>query len=326
MNVIKFNKFERVAGLFVGTAIGGFLIAMASVAVKQGWFDSKVYWTTSFENGDGLHPGVTVQIQGLKAGRIEEVELTNDNKVQVKFYVLSKFEDKVKEDSVAQLVRPFVIGERVMDISVGSLEAKPLEARAHMKSVESMDLMTLMSGKQLGNYLQAMSGMMENLKYLADAFLDKNRTQAFVDAFDRIDPLLKNLNSMSVEVIKLSKQVTKDDNLAVVVKELAQTTKQINQLIPEISRQNPNLAKDMAQLVTNLAELTREFKVVIPALAEVAPDLPRTSRRAIEALDQAVVLIKAMQKSYFVKSNADEVRKEEAEAENTKKRVPASDK
>lgn len=327
MNHIKFNKFERIAGLFVGVSIAGFVISLISVAVKQGWFDSKVYWTTSFATGDGVHPGTTVQIQGLKAGSVDQVELTSDNRVQVKFYVLSKFENKVKKDSVAQLVRPFVIGERVLDISVGTAEAEHLPPKSAMLSEEGMDLLTLMSGRELGNYLKTMSGMMDNLKVLAEAFLDKNRTQAFINAFDRIEPLLKNLNVMSVEVIKLSKQATKDDNLGVVLKELAVTTRELNQIIPEINRQAPGMAKDMTKLVGNLALLTEEFKVVIPALAEIAPDLPQASRRALEALDEAVVLIKAMEKSFLVKGNAEEVREEEAaQRAKNKKRMPSEDK
>jgi phospholipid/cholesterol/gamma-HCH transport system substrate-binding protein len=323
MKIIKFNKFERVAGLFVGFAIMGFVLSLVSVAIKQGWFEAKVYWTTSFISGDGLHPGTSVQIQGLKAGSVEEVTLTSDNRVQVKFYLFGRFEEKVREDSVAQLVRPFIIGERVVDISVGSPEAMPLPAMAELKSQESVDLMALMSGKQLGNYLSTMSGMLDNLQFLAKAFLDKDRTAAFVNAFDRIDPLLKNLNHMSIEVVKLAKQANRDENLGVVLKELAITTRELNLILPEMNRQSPEMAKDIAKIVGNLSVLTEEFKVVIPALAEIAPDLPKTSRRAVEALDEAVVLIKAMQKSMFVRGNAEEVRREEADSEKTKKRVPA---
>lgn len=325
MNVVKFNKFERIAGLFVGAALLGFLISLIGVAVKQGWFESKTYWTTSFISGDGVHTGTAVQIQGLRAGSVDSVELTPDNRVQVRFYVLSKFAPKIRKDSVAQLVRPFVIGERVLDVSVGSPEAEELEKNSDIASAETVDLMTIMSGKQLGSYLATMSGMMENLKFLAEAFLDKNRTQALVDAFDKIDPLLKNLNVMSLEVIKLSKQATKDDNLKVVLQELAVTTRELNAILPEMNRQAPQMAEDLTKVIGNLALLTEEFKVLIPALAEIAPDLPQTSRRAVVALDEAVVLIKAMQKSFFVKSNAEEVRAEEAAAAKAKKRVPAED-
>lgn len=326
MMQVKFNKYERVAGIFVGLVILGFFLSLVGVAAKQGWFESKVLYTTSFVSGDGVHPGTTVQIQGLRAGSVDAVELTSDNQVLVKFYVLSRFESKVRKDSVAQLVRPFIIGERYLDVSVGSPLAEPLPALAQMPSQESVDLMSLMSGKQMGSYLSAMSGMMENLKFLAQAFLDKNRTQSFVQAFDRMEPLLRNLNILSVEMIKLSKQATRDENLAAVLKELAVTTKELNKIVPELNRQAPNMAGDMTKLLGNLAVLTEEFKVVVPALKEVGPDLPHASRRALEALDEAVVLIKAMEKSFFVKGNAEEVRKEEAESARAKKRMPASEK
>lgn len=321
---VKFNKFERVAGLFVGGALVAFLISLVSVAIKQGWFDKKIYYTTTFVNADGIHPGTSVQMAGLKAGSVEDVELTKDNKIWVKFYVLSKFEHKVRSNSTASLFRPFIIGERVLEVTVGDEQAQVLSPGSQMKSAEAVDLMTVISGRQLGNYLETFSGMLSNLKFLAEAFLDKQRTQAFVQMFDNIDPLLKNLNTMSVEVIKLSRQATKDENLGVVLSQVAVTTKELNTLIPQLNIKAPELAKNMTQLVTNMAELTEQFKVLIPAMAEVAPDLPRASRRAIEALDEAVVLIKAMQKSMFVRGSAQEVREEEAERER-KKRLPSNE-
>jgi phospholipid/cholesterol/gamma-HCH transport system substrate-binding protein len=172
--------------------------------------------------------------------------------------------------------------------------------------------------------METMGSMLSSLKNLAEAFLDKNRTEALIKAFDRIDPLLKNLNSMSIEVIKLSKQVTKDDNIGVMVGQLAVTTQELNKLLPEVSQKAPAMAKDIEALVHNMAILTGQFKVIIPALEEVAPDLPAASRRALEALDEAVVLMKAMEKSFFVKSNADEVRDLETEEIRSGKRKPAT--
>lgn len=315
---LKFNKFERVAGLFVLIAVVGFAVSMISVAVKQGWFESKIAFSTEFDNAEGVHPGTSVQIAGLKAGSVEEVELTAENKIFVRFYIFSKFEEKVRQDSVVGLIRPFVIGERVIDISAGSQATARVLAGAKLPSQESLDLMSLLSGRKLGTYLSSMSEMASNLHLLAKSFLDKDRTQALIGMFDRIDPLLKNLNTMSVEVIKMSKQMNKDERLGTVMSELAVTTKQLNVMLPEFSDRVPQLAKDMSSLVSNLNVLTQEFKVVIPAIAEIAPDLPRVSKRAVEALDEAVVLMKALEKSFLVKGNVEDVREEEA-----KKRKPA---
>lgn len=320
---IKFNKFERVAGLFVLVAVGGFLFSMIGVAVKQGWFESKTTYHTVFDSADGIHSGTQVVMAGLRVGSVEAVELRKDNRIDVEIAVFSKFAPRIKADSKTQLVRPFIIGERNIEINVGAEDSAVLAANTEIPSVETMDLMSLMSGKKIGEAMGEMGDVVKNLRFLAEAFLDKDRTASLVKIFDRIDPLLINMNTMSVEVVKLSKQATKDDRFANVMKELAITTKELNAMLPDLRDRAPRMANDLEKLVSNMAILTESSKVLLPALAEIAPDLPRSSRRAVEALDEAVVLLKAMQKSFMLRSNAQEVRDEEAKRDG-QNRKPAS--
>lgn len=314
--ITKFNKFERVAGLFVLTAILGAVGAAIGVAVKQGWFETKTYYTTTFENADGVHQGTVVQMAGLRAGAVEDVELLADNRIQVKFYVLGKFTNRVRQDSVAQLIRPFIIGERLLDLSVGTETAAPLAQGEPVLSTEALDLMSIISGKKMNQYFSKVGGLLENIEVLLNAFKDKGRAETIVRIFDRLDPLLKNLNTMSTEVTKLSRQVNKDDNLQLVLQNLAVTTAEINRILPDLNAANPEMAKDLAVMTQNLAMMT---KALGPAMKTIEPELPRTSQRLVEALDETVVVLKAMQKSFLMKSNAQEVREEEAQ-----RRLPAS--
>lgn len=313
--ITKFNKFERVAGLFVLTAIVGAAAAAIGVAIKQGWFETKTYYSTTFENADGVHQGTVVQMAGLRAGAVEDVELLADNRIQVKFYVIGKFQNRVREDSTAQLIRPFIIGERILDLSVGSETMPPLAQHASVRSNEALDLMSIISGKKMNQYFSKVGGLLENIEVLLTAFKDKGRAESIVRIFDRLDPLLKNLNTMSFEVTKLSKQVNKDDSLPIVLQNLAVTTAEINRILPELNAANPEMAKDLAVMTQNLATMT---KALGPAMKSIEPDLPKTSHRLVEALDETVVVLKAMQKSFLMKSNAQEVREEEA------RRLPSS--
>ena len=316
----KFNKFERVAGFFVLFAIIGVLLTAVSVAVKQGWFATKIYYATTFQNADGIHPGTLVQMAGLHAGAVEDVELQADNTIRVNFYVLGKFQARIRNDSTAQLIRPFIIGDRVLEVTVGSESSPPLAQYQLLASHETMDIMTLMSGKSLGTHIEKLSSTLENLAKMVEALTDKDRTQSLVRIFDRLDPLLANVDQMATEMIKLSKQATYKGNLQAVVGNLAVTTQEINAVLPELNRENPELAKDLAQMTKNLASLTKDFKVLGPALNAVGPELPQATKRAVEALNETVIMLKAMEKSIFIRGNVREVREEEAE----KARVPAS--
>ncbi|OYZ17417.1 MAG: multidrug ABC transporter substrate-binding protein [Bdellovibrio sp. 28-41-41] len=323
---VKFNKFERVAGLFVLFAIAGCFLMAISVAIKQGWFENKIKFESIFASADGVHPGTTVLIAGLRAGSVEDVELLGNNKIRVTYFVLGKFHERIREDSKAQLVRPFVIGDRVLEISVGSPELKIAQEGVLLDSEETLDLMTLLSGKRLGTSLEKISEMLSNLQFLMEAFLDRDRTKSMLSIFDKLDPLMGNMNEMSEEVIKLSRQMTYKENLKKTISQTAILTKELNVILPELNRQNPQLAKNLAQLTGSLAQMTEDFKSVTVMMKNYGPEIPTVAKRALEALDEATVLMKAMQKNFFLRNAVQEVNKEESDEIKNGTRQPAREK
>lgn len=287
---LKFNKFERVAGVFVLLALSGGLFFTFTVAVKKGWFSPKVPFATVVDSADGLHEGTPIHVSGLRAGQVKSVRLVSNNEVHVDFEVFERFKDYLKEDSEARVLRPFVLGDKVIEISMGSEEAKPLKPGDVIVSHPSFDVMDLVSGKTLGPFLGTMEGLMTNLSTLAEAFADPKRTETFIRMFDRVDPLIVNMNEMSLQVTRL--------------------TRDLNHIIPEMRKKSPELGEHMAELVERLNTLTG---AVAPAFDEVGPDLPRVSRRAVEALDEMVITLKAMQRSFMLSGRVRDVRQEEEE-------------
>lgn len=323
MMKVKFNKFERIAGLFVLFAVLGSIVIALSVAVKQGWFENKVKFQSIFTNADGVHPGTTVLIAGLRAGGVDEVELLGTNKIRVTYYVLGKFHERIREDSKAQLVRPFVIGDRILEISVGSNEMKLAAEGSQIEVEETLDLMTLLSGKRLGSSLEKISDMLGNLQYLVEAFLDKDRTRSMLSIFDKLDPLMGNMSDMSEQVIKLTKQLTYKENLKKTLSQAAILTEELNRILPELNRQNPELAKNLAQLTMSLSQMTQDFKSVTTMLKDFGPEIPSVAKRALEALDEATILMKAMQKNFFLRSSVKEVNDQESAEIEQGTRKPA---
>jgi phospholipid/cholesterol/gamma-HCH transport system substrate-binding protein len=323
---IKFNKFERVAGLFVLLAIAGCFVMAISVAIKQGWFETKIKFESIFASADGVHSGTTVLIAGLRAGSVEDVELLGNNKIRVTYYVHGKFHERIREDSKAQLVRPFVIGDRVLEISVGNPEIKMAQEGALLDSEETLDLMTLLSGKRLGTSLEKISEMLSKMQFLMEAFLDRDRTKSMLSIFDKLDPLMGNMSEMSEEVIKLSRQMTYKENLKKTMSQTAVLTKELNVILPELNRQNPQLAKNLAQLTSSLSQMTEDFKSVTVMLKDYGPEIPTVAKRALEALDEATVLMKAMQKNFFLRNAVQEVNKEELDEIKSGTRQPAREK
>lgn len=318
----KFNKYERVAGLFVLTAIFGGLAATVGVAIKQGWFETKVPLETVLDNADGVRSGTQVQMAGLRIGSVTEVELQSNSKIRVKFEISQKFHDRVRDDSVVRAVRPFIIGEKVLDLTMGSERLARVSPNSLVHSEATADVMDLISGRTLAPYIETMGKMMENLRFVAEAILDPERSKAMVKIFDELSPLVKNMNGMSREVVSLLKQVNGKKQLSHVVENLVVLTNEMSKVVPTLAKESPQLAQDLAKIAKNMAVLTDEMQKTLPALQEIGPELPRASRRAIEALDETVVTLKALQKSFILRGNVEDVRDEEAAREL---RRPASE-
>jgi len=300
---IKLTYFERMAGLFVIVAFVSALGFVAITAIKQGWFMSKVKYRTKVPSADGLHAGTTVNVGGVKAGQVESLDLVSRDEVHVVIEVQNTFSKNIREDSTVQIIRPFVLGEKVLEITIGSLESPQAKPGSELESLPGFDMMDLVSGKKLGPFMGHLEALMVNLSTLAKAFADPKRTETFIKIFDRVDPLVTNLNKMSLEITELGQE--------------------LNEIIPQMRKDSPEVGRSLGALVGRLETLTKALE---PAVTEVGPDLPRVSRRAVEALDEMVVTLKAIQKSFLLSGKVEDVRKDElSKGGKNRERSPASE-
>ncbi len=288
---IRFNKYEKVAGLFVGVAILASVVGLLGVAIKNGWLESKVQYATEIESADGVHAGTAVQISGLRVGAVTSVTLESNDRVRINFEVMEKFASKIRKDSSVQMYRPFILADKVLDVSVGSDSAEFLEPGSVLAAHSGTDIMDVLSGRKMGQMISSFDNLAGSLKIMGEAFSNPERTKNLVQVLDKVNPLVSNLNSMSLEITKIATVA--------------------NKAMPAFQKEVPDVGNQLGQIVKNLNVLTTEFQKLTPAIAVIAPELPRTSRRAVEALDETVVLLKAMQKSFLLRGKVDEVRQEE---------------
>lgn len=316
---LKFNKFERVAGVFVLSAVAGGIAFGVGVAVKKGWFDSKRSFVTQLESADGIHVGTQVEMSGLRIGSVDDIELKSAEIVEVHFQISEKYFQRVREDSSAQLIRPFIIGEKVMDISSGSNVSPQLKEGSIIKARESFDFMDLLSGKKLGPYFSSMGKISENLKVVAQTVLDQKHLDSFVKMFGELNPLVTNMSQMSGQANILLREMNKKQQLIIALNNVVELTNQLNKALPYLTQQGPAMADDFSKIAHNMAKLTDQMQALAPVLQDIVPEIPAASHRAIEALNETVITLKALQKSFLLRGSVQEVKEEEA-----KNRLPAN--
>lgn len=314
---IKFNFFERVAGLFVLIAVCSAIAVTIGMGIKKGWFEPKVTLVTVVRSADGLYPGTSVNFSGLRIGAVDSIELKASGMVEIHFKVRKKFVKRIHQDSLVRVTRPFIIGEKALEIETTSLAGTPVTEGAELVAAYAPDFLDLLGGNKLGAYMESLGTTLANLQKLAEAFLSNERSDKMIELFDQIFPLMEQMNAMASEVSVLSASLNEKKKMARVLDDFLLISKEMNKTLPIMSRDMPELSKNVLKLTQNLNQLTSDMSEMVPMMKEIAPDIPMATRKAVKALDETVLTLKAMQKTWMLRGKVEEVIEEE-------KRMPAS--
>lgn len=320
---VKFNLFERVAGLFVIGAVVMSLAVTIGMGIKKGWFEAKINLFVEVPSAEGLRPGTSVRFQGLRIGSVDTVELKKEGGVEVKFKVLKRYAQRLNVDSVVHIVRPFVIGEKELKIENINNTAPAIEEGQFLVAKTSADFLDMLGSNKIAVYIESLGEATENLQKLAEAFLSNERSDQIIKLFDDLVPLMSEMNSMAKEVSTLSASLNEQEKMAQVLDDFLVMSKEMKKALPAVSEDMPEMTDSLLLLTKNLNQLSADMKDIVPVFKSIAPEIPHTTRKATVALDEVVLTLKAMQKTWFLRSNVEDVIEEE---KKLKLRAPASSK
>lgn len=319
---VKFSLYERVAGLFVVTAFLLSLIGLVGIGFTNGWFEKKLPLKTYVDSADGLRPGTIVQLAGIEIGEIKEIDLQVNQKVEIQFTVLARFTNQIRSDSRIRVVRPFIIGEKVLEVDPGEPTAPALNPNQALVAENAPDFLEFLGGNKLGSYMETIDGTMKNVQKLAEAFLSDDRTNDIIELFDKMLPLMDELSVMSREMGRLTKNLNREDKFEQTVVQFRQLAQNMNKDLPKIMGDIPELASNVNLLTKNMNTLIGDMQRMIPVIEKLGPDIPGASKTIIETLNETVITLKAMQKTFFLRASVRKVLEEEAEKASVRK--PAS--
>ena len=129
-------------GVFVLVALTAFLGMIYALGAKSRLFEAKYTIHAEFSEVGGLSEGATVRLAGVQIGRVSGVELPSQpgGKVRVDMSIAKRFSDRVRKDSVARIETQGLLGDKIVEISVGSASAPPIRPGDVIASKDPTDL------------------------------------------------------------------------------------------------------------------------------------------------------------------------------------------
>lgn len=161
--------------------VGGFValaLVMAGLVVfligqKTHLFERMVTYHTYFSTVEGVSEHSPVWLGGLAVGRVERVGFSavpGEKRMEVVIRMSARYASRVRADSVARLSSMGVLGDKAVDVSIGSLEQPELPPDAEITGESGGDVASMMkSASQVLGDAVAVSGV---LRKAAEAYAD----------------------------------------------------------------------------------------------------------------------------------------------------------
>lgn len=137
----------RVA-LFLLVTLGVLVTALVLLGHSTNLFSRKATLHTSFANVGGLIAGSEVRLAGLAIGVVRNIHFSRDEKnqrVNVDLSVRASFLERIRKDSIAQVASKGLLGDAIVDISVGSPDQPALADGDPIDSTEPAGMGQMMA-------------------------------------------------------------------------------------------------------------------------------------------------------------------------------------
>lgn len=151
-------------GLFVFTALLFFAGSLFFFGQRGGYFAGQHRLRAFFTDVSGLRPGAPVRVAGVTAGRVSRIQLPtpSERRVLVELEVTADALESLRRDSVARVGALGFMGNKFVEISVGSAREPRLPPGATIGAAESADFGTLIGqGERVLGHAERLGASLE---------------------------------------------------------------------------------------------------------------------------------------------------------------------
>lgn len=133
------QKFKVRLGLFI---TGGFLIFVLAIFIigkQKNMFNPVFKVTATFLNVSGLQVGNNIRFSGINVGTVDNITIVNDSTVRVDLLIRQEIKKFIKSDSKVSIGSEGLIGDRLINITQGSENAKGVIKNQELQSIEPVE-------------------------------------------------------------------------------------------------------------------------------------------------------------------------------------------
>jgi phospholipid/cholesterol/gamma-HCH transport system substrate-binding protein len=290
-----FNRREQLVGGFLLVLIVFTVVILLVVAQGKGWFQSQNIYLIKFRQGYNLHQGSLVKMFNAEIGKVAMLGITKTAghpQVEVTIKVNQEYADLIRQDSVAEVVSPTLIGSEYVEISPGSSGYPKIEPYDKISSRERKSATEHLAELASEENIQKVKQMLANLAKFSEEI--KNDQKVLQSALNHLDEVLKAITegkgSLGMLVMQKEFLVRFNQRLDHMERTWANFLVEAKNIVVDLKPTAQNLGaftKSINQEVESLKAIVANIKAgseELPDLMESATGTARSARQTMDAI------------------------------------------
>lgn len=282
----RFKNLERKIGIFITIAATGIAVALLMFGLQKDFFTKKYTLRFTADRGTGFSKGMPVKLSGFRIGRVISIALNDQAMVDLTIEIDNKYHKWIRNDSTVKLVKEGLVGDNIIDVSVGSLDQTELKDNEAIVFIKNKGL-DEMADEIAATVKPVLIEIRDIISYINNPEGELKKTVRNVELLTRnlegtrqnADHLLTTTNSKIQSI------------------DLAPTLAKVNTALGQIDGKLPGILQKTDATLENVSRISSETRTMsektfprIPVLASQTEELLLSSDKLINSIQNIWLL------------------------------------
>jgi phospholipid/cholesterol/gamma-HCH transport system substrate-binding protein len=190
------RRLSLTVGAFALVSLAALAFAIVTLSTRSGVWAPRYRLVAYFDNVQGLIAGAPVWLAGRPVGRVESVSFGERpeggrSALQVVLQIDREVRERIRNDSVATIGTIGLLGDRYVEVSIGTTAGQPLDDGAEIRTITRLDVASVVAkGTQA---LDGIATLAANLNRVIEGFAKQGGGESLASSVDAIGSIVSQI-------------------------------------------------------------------------------------------------------------------------------------
>ena len=328
---MEFSKVEKVVGTFI---IGVSMLLMATLVIigrGKDWFEKYIPYYTTFNESYNLQENAAVKLFKADIGKVKSITLVK-NRVLVKLLILDKYSSRIREDAVAVVESPTLIGSEYISIIPGSADAPLIPPAGEIPSREKRSISDILSEFEVEKTARMVVQAVQDVSAVAHKLSDEKGP--LISSLNNIQKISGHINQITADLEAGKGPVGAMLKSEALLQNIVRNTQRLSQILESLNsatakapgamdlvKENLAIYRDAGESVKNRVDQAKiilddiqtaagSLQVIVDNIKAGSYNFPKISnnfRDGVQEIRDGVQqinrVVDSLQKNVFIRSN-----------------------